>query len=312
MLSEMETGEKNPLISVGVISYNSSEFIIDLLESIKAQTYKNIELIVADDKSSDNTVAICKDWISHNKDRFVRTEVIVPEHNTGTAGNYNRALFASKGEWIKFIDADDIMLPNCIEDNVDYISRTPEAKVVFSDILYFSDAKKMSRRHFVSEKEKKVFDLDAHGQLMVLLRKNHMPASSMFMQTKLLKENPYQEEYKLLEDAPKWIDLTRKGYRFYYFDKVTTGYRECASVTRGKTVFYSPLYVECYYKYFWNEKIDLIKQFKHEEALNYERKQLLKMELAIALFRNHRNALNSLLFKIVCVYIKVFVRYKLY
>ena len=98
-----------PLISVGVIAYNSAEYILDLLESVKAQTYQNIELIVADDKSSDDTVKKCNEWISQNKERFVRTEVIVPEQNTGTAGNYNRALFASNGEWMKFIDGDDIM-----------------------------------------------------------------------------------------------------------------------------------------------------------------------------------------------------------
>ena len=98
----------NPLITVGVIAYNSSEYILELLESIKAQSYQNVELIVSDDKSTDNTVAICEEWISKNKDRFVRAEVIVPEHNTGTAGNYNRALFAAKGEWMKFIDGDDL------------------------------------------------------------------------------------------------------------------------------------------------------------------------------------------------------------
>ena len=124
----------NPLISVCVISYNSSEYIVDVLESIKSQTYQNIELIVSDDKSPDNSVAVCKEWIEKNKDRFVRTEVIVPEKNTGTAGNYNRALFAAKGEWIKFVDADDLLFPNCLTDNVEFVENHPEANVVFSDI----------------------------------------------------------------------------------------------------------------------------------------------------------------------------------
>ena len=168
----------NPLISVGVIAYNSAEYILDLLESVKAQTYQNIELIVSDDKSSDNTVAICKEWISKNKDRFVRAEVIVPENNTGTAGNYNRALFASNGEWVKFIDGDDILFPNCLEDNVDFVIKHPEAKVVFSDILYFEDAKNPSNKHFVSKEEKRMFEKDAQEQFRAVLKKNHMPPSS--------------------------------------------------------------------------------------------------------------------------------------
>lgn len=302
----------NPLISVGVIAYNSAEYIIDLLESVKAQTYQNIELIVSDDKSSDNTVAICTEWIAQNKKRFVRTEIIVPEHNTGTAGNYNRALFASNGEWMKFIDGDDIMFPNCLEDNVEYVTKHPEAKVVFSDILYFEDANNPSNKHFVSEKEKRFFEKDAYEQFMVVLKKNHIPPSSSFMQTQMLKENPYQEEYGVLEDAPKWIDLTKKGYKFYYFDKVTTGYRHCISATRQKNHFFSPLLYECAQKYFWNEKLELIKQYHNQDAYNYNRKQLLTSELAFALFDNKKNFFNSILFQFVRVYVKVFVHYKLH
>ena len=301
-----------PLISVGVIAYNSSEYILDVLESVKAQTYQNIELIVSDDKSTDNTVEIAKDWLSKNGERFIRAEVIVPENNTGTAGNYNRALFTAKGEWMKFIDADDILFPNCLEDNVEYVNNHPEAKVVFSDILYFSDAKSPSSKHFVSKKEKEFFEMDAQEQLMIVLKKNHIPPSSSFILTKLLKDNPYQEEYKLMEDTPKWIDLLNKGVRFCYFDKVTTGYRECCSVTRNKTHFFSVLFVECLFKYLWNEKINLIKQYSNQEAYDYNRKQALKMELAFALFDNRRSFINDILYLIIRVYIKFFIHYKLH
>ena len=304
--------EYNPLITVGVIAYNSSEYILDLLESIKAQTYQNVELIVSDDKSSDNTVAISEEWISKNIDRFVRAEVIVPEHNTGTAGNYNRALFAAKGEWMKFIDGDDLLFPNCLEDNVEYVTKHPEAKVVFSDILYFEDAKNPSNKHFVSEEEKRFFEKDVEEQFKVVLKKNHIPPSSSFMSVEVLKANPYQEEYGIVEDAPKWIDLTKKGYKFYYFDKVTTGYRHCVSATRQSDRFFSPLLYECAQKYFWNEKLELIKQYHNQEAYNYSRKQLLARELAFALFNNRKNFITNIFFQMIRVYIKLFVRYKLH
>ena len=51
--------ENNPLVSINVITYNSSKFVLETLESAKAQTYQNIELIVSDDCSTDNTVEIC-------------------------------------------------------------------------------------------------------------------------------------------------------------------------------------------------------------------------------------------------------------
>ena len=308
----MAQDKYSPLISVGVIAYNSSEYILDVLESIKAQTYQNIELIVADDKSSDDTVEKCNEWITKNEERFVRTEVIVPDQNTGTAGNYNRALFASKGEWIKFIDADDILFPNCLDDNVDYVTKHQEAKVVFSDILYFEDAKNPSKRHFVSADEKKMYEKDAREQLRVVLKKNHMPPSSSFMSTEVLKQNPYQEEYGVVEDAPKWIDLSRKGYKFHYFDKVTTGYRECLSATRQKDRFFSPLLVESFFKYLWTEKLNIIREYHDQEAYNYNRKAALKFELTFALFDNKKTFFSNIIFQMIRVYIKLFVHYKLH
>lgn len=301
-----------PLISVGVIAYNSAEYILDLLESVKAQTYQNIELIVADDKSSDDTVKKCNEWISQNKERFVRTEVIVPEQNTGTAGNYNRALFASNGEWMKFIDGDDIMFPNCLEDNVDFVTKHPEAKIIFSDILYFEDAKHPSKKHFVSEKEKRMFEMDVREQFRAVLKKNHMPPSSSFMSTAVLKANSYQEEYGVMEDAPKWIDLTKKGYKFYYFDKVTTGYRECISATRQDKRFFSPLLVEAFLKYLWCERMPLIKESNDQDAYDYNRKTALVFELAFALFDNKKTFINKILFFLIRVYVKLFVHYKLH
>lgn len=307
----MAKEKNNPLISVDVIAYNSSEFILDLLESIKAQTYQNIELIVSDDKSSDNTVVLCEEWIEQNRGRFVRAEVLVPEHNTGTAGNYNRALFASNGEWVKFIDADDILLPNCLEDCVDYVTQTPEAKVVFSDVLCFTDINNLGNNHFVSRKEKDFFELNAYEQFKILLKSNRMPCPSAFINTQLLKENPYQEEYLILEDAPKWIDLTRKNNKFYYFDKVTAGYRNCISVSRQKKQFYSPLYVDCLFKYLWNERMALIKQYHVQDAYNYQRKHALIMELSFALFNNKRNAFNNILYHLMYAFVKLCVHYKL-
>lgn len=308
----MSQDKYNPLISVGVIAYNSAEYILDLLESVKAQTYQNIELIVSDDKSSDNTVAICKDWISKNKDRFVRAEVIVPEKNTGTAGNYNRALFASNGEWMKFIDGDDILFPNCLEDNVDFVIKHPEAKVVFSDILYFNDAKNPSNKHFVSEEEKRFFEKDAYDQFMVLLKKNHMPPSSSFMLTQILKDNPYQEEYLIIEDTPKWIDLLHKGYKFYYFDKVTTGYRQSESVLRSNTRYFSPLFVESFFKFFWSERIGLIKQYKNQEAYDYNMKQGLVFNLVFALLDNKKTWLHDIMYFMIRVFVKFITRFKLH
>ena len=70
-----------PLVSVTVITYNSSKTVLETLDSIKAQTYQNLELIVSDDCSTDDTVELCRNWIEQNKERFVRTELLTVEKN---------------------------------------------------------------------------------------------------------------------------------------------------------------------------------------------------------------------------------------
>ena len=134
----MEQEKTNiPLVSVPVVIYNSAKTILETLESIKAQTYPNIELIISDDCSTDNTVALCRDWIDKNKERFIRVEIIVPDHNTGVAGNCNRAYAACEGEWIKSIAGDDLLMPNCILDCTTYVLEHPNTIYLFGRCTAF-------------------------------------------------------------------------------------------------------------------------------------------------------------------------------
>ena len=55
------------LVSISVITYNSSKYILDTLDSVKAQTYPNLELVISDDCSTDNTIDLCKDWVKRTK-----------------------------------------------------------------------------------------------------------------------------------------------------------------------------------------------------------------------------------------------------
>ncbi len=100
---------QEPLISIVVVTYNSAKYVLETLESAKSQTYQNIELIVTDDYSTDDTVAICQKWLNKNKARFVRSQLVTSEKNTGIPANLNRGIKASKGEFIKPIAGDDTM-----------------------------------------------------------------------------------------------------------------------------------------------------------------------------------------------------------
>lgn len=100
---------KLPMISFVVTSFNYGKFILTTLESIKAQTYKNFEIIIVDDCSSDNSCEIIEDFISYNQD--LKITLIKHEKNMGQFASMITGLKAAQGEFISFIDSDDVLTP---------------------------------------------------------------------------------------------------------------------------------------------------------------------------------------------------------
>ena len=137
---------EKPIVTIGVLTYNSSKYIIETLESIKAQTYPNLILQISDDCSTDNTIELCEKWIKENKDRFVKNKIIVPEHNTGVSGNANRNWDACETEWFKEIAGDDLLIPNCIEEFMNYVDIHPDAVFVFSKVDCFGTSRENLNR----------------------------------------------------------------------------------------------------------------------------------------------------------------------
>ena len=79
----MPNTAKNPLVSVVVMTYNSSKYVLETLDSIYNQTYLNIELIITDDCSTDKTFELCNKWLLQHQNRFIRIEFITNDINTG-------------------------------------------------------------------------------------------------------------------------------------------------------------------------------------------------------------------------------------
>lgn len=233
--------EKNyPLVSIVIITYNSSEFIIECLDSIQAQTYKNIELIISDDCSQDETVSVCRKWIEKNKNRFTNIEHIEAEKNTGITKNINRGCKIAKGKWIKPLAGDDILLPECVEKNLEHCEGR---NIVFSQAEIFSGNNRLGLA--VSEEAKYYFQLSAKGQFKKLFLSNFIPAASSFINTKYLKSmNYFDESYKMVEDYPFWLLSTYHGTKLYFFDIITVQYRkhENAISSNHNTVFNVEMY----------------------------------------------------------------------
>lgn len=244
------------LVSVPVVTYNAAVFIEETLESIFNQTYKEIELIISDDCSKDATLALVENWCNQPrvKERFTAIKIIKVPKNTGVSANCNRAIVASSSNWIKFIAGDDILLPNCIQDNMNFVAENSSANIIFSQVKVYQD----TFEEFNFQKcipSKFPFNLmdehfSANDQFNILLDSDRITytPSYFFNKQTILSVGGYDEENKLVEDYPMWLKLTKAGEKLYYFHKKTVGYRIHSNATNnsGQDVLIKPSVINGY------------------------------------------------------------------
>lgn len=305
---------RQPLVSICLISYCSKDTIIETLESIKRQTYSNIELVISDDGSKDGTVEVCENWINSNKKRFKRTILITVDKNSGTSANYNRAIDNSEGEWIKTIDGDDILLPECIEDNVNFVIKNPDAKIVFSNCDTFHKSEggnNIIKHRNLQDYTKGVFKMSTREQLVFLLGHNTIPSPTSFLHSATIKEYRFDERFKFLEDAPMWIRLTEAGFHMYAFEKTTALYRVEESVSRSQTKYFSQLLYDSSVSYFWTERIHLIRKYNANDAYNKLRKLYMLYDIADLLFDNKKTKGHDIVINLIRIFLNKCVDFKL-
>lgn len=218
-------GTLHPLVSVIVITYNSSKYILETLESVRSQTYQNIELIISDDGSQDDTVVVCRKWLENSKSRFVRTHLLTVQENTGIPANCNRGIRVSKGKWIKLIAGDDAFFEDGIETFINteksdsFIIQTKAAIYTDSFIKekYLGEFKICSKYSF--------FTLKANKQYNLLKYWTFFNAPSVFFREEIFQKILFDEEFREIEDYPFWINATKNGFHIDYLDVLSVKYR---------------------------------------------------------------------------------------
>lgn len=301
--------EKSSLVSVLVITYNSSKYIIETLDSVYSQTYDNIELIISDDGSNDETILVCSTWLANNSRRFIKVTFVTAPINTGIPSNCNRGVAACNGEWIKIIAGDDILLTNCIEDNIRYITLNPQVDVLVSRMEAFMSSGK--RIHNKGNLNVSFFKKSCREQYLDLLKDCNIPAPTEFFSSRLLKKNKFNDKYKNLEDYPMWLNILQKGFKIYFMNNLTVRYRIGESVTRSNTHFFSPAYRDSFLTFYWSELNELIKQENNQEAYDYNRKKLLMFEIQSVIFHNRYSVLGNLIMRLIRWFVYRFLHFSI-
>jgi len=197
---------KKLLISVILPTYNRGKYIKRAIESVLIQTYKNIELIIIDDGSTDRTSEII-DVISKKDPRVV---VVTNDTNLGLVKNLNKGIKKAKGELIARIDDDDYWCDkNKLKKQADFLENHPDYVLVGSGLIRIDENGKEIVRHILPEKDEDI-------RKLIIFDNTFAHPSVMFKKSAWEEVNGYDESLFFSEDWDLWMKLGKIG-KFYNF-----------------------------------------------------------------------------------------------
>lgn len=259
---------QQPLVSIICHCYNHAPFIEECLNSVLNQSYKNIELIIVDDCSSDNSVEVIENWLKKNSEvHFIKNP-----KNIGITKSFNNTAELAKGEFLIDLATDDVLLSNCIEEQISAFNQNPNASLVFGNAELVDENGNFVSYCFPVDENLKVIDTNIQytNYESILKGGNCMcSVSSMFKKETFINLGKYDENL-VYEDLDFWLRLAKKN-EIFFIDKILVKKRELShSLTRN-----------FYQKNNFSKKINesnyriLLKAFK-TNTLKNEHKALLK------------------------------------
>jgi glycosyltransferase involved in cell wall biosynthesis len=187
-----------PLVSVIIPTYNHAHFLPTAIESVRAQTYGQVEIVVVDDFSTDSTERVVEQYAAPNTTyiKSANKGIVATSRNVGTR--------AAKGEYIAFLDADDVWEPNKLELQLPHLD-DPSVVAVASDLRYTG-----ARRYSQSRRGRGSGGYREYGNLQIV-RDNPVATSSVVVRRRDLdRVGGFDEapEFRFIEDWELWLRLT--------------------------------------------------------------------------------------------------------
>lgn len=199
------------MISIIMPAYNSENYIAEAIESVIGQTYTEWELLVIDDYSSDQTTKIIQKYMEND----TRIQLIRKKQNDGVAVTRNIGIQKAKGEFIAFLDSDDVWKSNKLEEQLKLQRKTGAA------IIYCS-------YDFVDENNKKIlkpFIVPEQTDYKSMLSSSVISCSTALIDTKLLKQHMFEPDV-YHEDYVLWMKLLKIPVKAKGCLEVLTHYRQ--------------------------------------------------------------------------------------
>ena len=253
------------LVSIIMPSWNTERFIAETIQSVLDQTYTNWELIIVDDCSSDNTDEV----VASFKDE--RIKYLHNDKNSGAALTRNKALREAKGEWIAFLDSDDLWMPEKLEHQIDFMNKNSyslsftEYEKVDEDSkplnIYVSGPDKVNKR--------KMYNYDYIGQLTMMY---NAKVFGLIQIKDIKKNNDYAIRLQLYKKPDTCAYLLKENLAKYRVRKVSISHDKFRRKFKSHYDLFhmcdeKPAIVAAWYTC-WNMFYGVLKKKKYEKMLN--------------------------------------------
>ncbi len=197
------------LVSVIVPTYNCEEYILETLHSIKNQTYKNFEVIIIDDCSTDNSEFLINDFIlTDNRFKYIKLD-----ENSGAAIARNKGVEMACGKFIAFLDSDDIWVENKLELQLSFMN---DNDYLFTSTVYGRINQIGEKLNWLS----KYIDVRNYNKLL-----RRCPGNSTVMYNAQVVGKIFIPNIKKRNDYVMWLTLIKKTTYIYEMNNVLTYYR---------------------------------------------------------------------------------------
>lgn len=204
-----------PLVSVIMPSYNHEKFISEAIESVLNQTFKDLELIIIDDHSTDKSRLIIGEFAKKDG----RIKKIFHEKNCGIAKTVNHGLRKSNGKYIALIASDDIWMSKKLEKQFKILEED-ENLIVWCNSAIIDDYSE-----FTGEKSSEKYEnATSHGYVFDKVVNSWISGSGIILKRENLKNIEFNENLKYLNDTMFYLDLAYR-YKFYYMEEPLSKYR---------------------------------------------------------------------------------------
>lgn len=207
MPERLDSTENFPLVSVVTPTYNQAKYLAETIESVLSQTYPNIEYIVLDDGSTDNTQDVLKKFggrIRHER-----------HANIGQAQTLNKGWNLCKGKYIGYLSSDDLLYPSAVSELVALLEKEQSIVCAFPDSNLIDDSSRVVKRNVC-----RPFDLSD----TVVRQECYIGPGAIFRKTALDLLGGWRTDLKLAPDREFWIRISSLG-RIEMCDSVLAGYR---------------------------------------------------------------------------------------